>query len=35
MLWISIIIILVGPYTVGKMLEVRDQRAKSDKKKEE
>jgi len=27
MLWISIIVILVGPYTLGKMLEVRAQRA--------
>ncbi len=33
MLWISIIIILVGPYTVGKMLELRDQRTELDKKK--
>ena len=35
MLWISIIVILVGPYSVGKMLEVRDQRTKLAKKKEE
>ena len=33
MLWISIIIILVGPYTVGKILELRDQRVELDKKK--
>ena len=29
MLWISIIIILVGPYSVGKLLEVRDKRLES------
>ena len=33
MLWISIIFILVGPYTVGKILEVRAQRAELARKK--
>ena len=33
MLWISIIVILVGPYTIGKMLEVRAQRAELARKK--
>ena len=32
MLWFSIILILVGPYTVGKVLEVRAERSKSSEK---